>query len=413
MAGRQIKNRNESGQISDEKVSLWFLFLVFFKIGCIAFGGFTALIAVVENEMIRKRGLLSTQDMLNGVSLAMLLPGPIAVNIVGYTGFRLRGGWGAFLSVTGVILPSFFLLIGLSHIYFIYGEIPVVSKLFAGFIPAVTAIIITTAWNMSKQAITNWYGFFLGLAAAVILLGIGGFYITLMVIVGAGLAGLILYSGQKPDSAIVSQDWFVAGSGMSKFRFCLGLGILTVFLILFFVPFSGLENDSLARIFVTFSGMSLMLFGGGFVFIPLIQQIVVDGLNWVNLPEFTSAIAMGQVTPGPILISAAFIGYKIKGVIGAALATFAIFFPSALLMITASQVLDRIKRSGTMQAALTGIRAAVVGMVFAAAVVIGRGCQCHWATPVIFFTVLAALMRFKVDIAYIIPCAGLIGVLLY
>ena len=164
--------------MSDKKVSLWFLFLVFVKIGCIAFGGFTALIAVVENEMIRKRSLLSTKDMLNGVSLAMLLPGPVAVNTVGYAGFRLRGGWGAFVSVTGVILPSFFLLIGLSHIYFSYGDIPVVSKLFAGFIPAVTAIIITTAWNMSKKAITNWSGFFLGLAAAVILLGVGGFYTT-------------------------------------------------------------------------------------------------------------------------------------------------------------------------------------------------------------------------------------------
>ena len=403
----------ETRQMSDKKVSLWFLFLVFVKIGCIAFGGFTALVSVVETEMIRKRGLLSTQDMLDGVSLAMLLPGPVAVNTVGYAGFRLRGGWGAFVSVTGVILPSFFLLIGLSHIYFAYGDIPVISKLFAGFIPTVTAIIISTAWHMSKKAITTWSGFFLGLAAAVILLGVGGFYTTLMIIVGAGLAGLILYPRQTPVRPIVSQERLEDGSGLSTFRFYLGLGILAISLILFFIPVSGLGNEFLARIFVTFSGMSLMLFGGGFVFIPLIQQIVVDGLHWVTLPEFTSAIAMGQVTPGPILISAAFIGYKIKGLIGAALATFAIFFPSALLMITASQVLDRIKGSGTMQAALTGIRAAVVGMVFAAAVVIGRGCAYHWATPVIFFVALAALMRFKVDIAYIIPCAGLVGIWLY
>lgn len=287
----------------------------------------------------------------------MLLPGPVAVNIVGYTGFRLRGGWGAFVSVTGVILPSFFLLIGLSHIYFSYGEIPVVGKLFAGFIPAVTAIIITTAWNMSKKSISNRPSFFLGLAAPVILLSVGGFYTTLMIIVGAGFAGLCLYPGQKPDTEIVAQNPYKAGSGMSKFRFYLGLGILAVFLILFFVPVAGLGHESLARIFVTFSGMSLMLFGGGFVFIPLIQQIVVDGLHWVTLPEFTSAIAMGQVTPGPILISAAFIGYKINGLTVAAIATFSIFFPSALLMIAASQMLDRIKGSGPMQAALTGIRA--------------------------------------------------------
>ena len=159
--------------------------------------------------------------------------------------------------------------------------------------------------------------------------------------------------------------------------------------------------------------MSLLLFGGGFVFIPLIQEIVVEGVNWVTPTEFTSAIALGQITPGPILISAAFIGYKVKGIMGATLATFAIFFPPALLMVNASLILDRIKRSQLMQASLRGIRAAVVGMVFAAAVVIGRDCQFHWVTPVIFLVCMTALLRFRVDIVWIIPSAGIIGMLLY
>jgi len=159
--------------------------------------------------------------------------------------------------------------------------------------------------------------------------------------------------------------------------------------------------------------MSLMLFGGGFVFIPLIQEIVVDGAHWVTQKEFTSAIALGQITPGPILISAAFIGFKVKGFLGAALATFAIFFPPALLMVNCSQILDRIKQSTGMQAALRGVRAAVVGMIFAAAVVIARGAVFHWATLLIFLLALFALMRLRIDIIWIIPAAGVIGMLIY
>jgi chromate transporter len=399
----------------EKSVSLWFLFQTFLKIGCIAFGGFTALIAVVENDMVRKRKLLRTEDMLDGISLAMLLPGPIAVNVVAFVGYRLRGGAGALVSAAGVILPSFFLLVGLSHVYFNYGEIPTVSKIFAGFVPAVTAIIINTAWGMSKKAIKGWPEFIMGLLAALALFGIGGFYITLLIIFGAGLVGLILYGRSHSILEKVSKggEAVTVEPHFSKIKFSLSLGLVVVFLLLFSVPIPGLGNDSLARIFVTFSGMSLMLFGGGFVFIPLIQEIVVDGVHWVTQTEFTSAIAMGQITPGPILISAAFIGYKVKGLLGAFIATFAIFFPSALLMVNASQILDRIKRSQRVQASLIGIRAAVVGMVFAAAAVIGQGCRFHWLTLIIFIGCMAALLRFRVDIVWIIPVAGLMGMLLY
>jgi len=398
-----------------KSVSLWFLFHTFLKIGCIAFGGFTALIAVVENDMVRRRKLLHTEDMLDGISLAMLLPGPVAVNVVAFVGYRLRGGVGALVSATGVTLPSFFLLVGLSHIYFNYGEIPTVSRIFAGFVPAVTAIIINTAWGMSKKAVKGWPEFVMASVAALALLGIGGFYMTLVIIFGAGLGGFIIY-GRDPmvlEEMPGKEDAATGDPHFSKIKFSLSMALLAGFMLLFSLPLLSLAGDSLARIFVTFSGMSLMLFGGGFVFIPMIQEIVVDGLHWVTQTEFTSAIAMGQVTPGPILISAAFIGYKVKGMVGAAMATFAIFFPSALLMVNASGILDRIKRSSLVQAALRGIRAAVVGMVFSAAVVIGQGCQFHWVTLVVFIGCMVALVRFRVDIAWIIPMAGLAGLLLY
>ena len=401
------------------EVSLWFLFWTFLKIGSIAFGGFTALISVVENIIVRQRKLLQAEDMLDGISLAMLLPGPVAVNVVAFVGYRLRGGPGAFFSAAGVILPSFVLLVGLSFFYLRYGQIPSVSNAFAGFVPAVIAIIVNTAWGMSKKAVQGWPEFLIGLSAALVLLFIGGFYSTLMIILGAGLLGLVLFSHNSsgnetkfPDESLPSNSASLQ-TRHSKIIFLLSLVLLAGFLIAFSVPWPGLADNSYGRIFVTFSGMSLMLFGGGFVFIPLIQKIVVDGIHWVTQAEFTSAIAMGQITPGPILISAAFIGYKVKGFLGAALATLAIFFPPALLMVNSSQVLDRIKGSGAIKAALRGVRAAVVGMIFSAAVVIGRGAVLHWGTLMIFLVALAALVRLRIDVVWIIPAAGVIGILIY
>ncbi len=416
MEKTQTTDRDENNSIVSGQPSLWFLFWTFFKIGSVAFGGFTALIAVVENIIVRKQKILRSEEMLDGISLAMLLPGPVAVNVVAYVGYRIRGGVGAVVSATAVILPSFFLLLGLSAFYFKYGEIPAVSHAFAGFVPAVTAIVINTAWGMSKKAIQGVVEFCIGFTAGVVLLSVGGFYSTLVIIFGSGMLGLVFFrTMQKREKNSEMKD--VPHSRpfqLARFRKnILSALLLAGFMIVFLLPLPSLAADSFSRIFITFSGMSLMLFGGGFVFIPLIQEIVVEGLQWVTQQEFISAIAMGQVTPGPILISAAFIGFKIKGVVGAALATFAIFFPPALLMVNSSQLLEFIKYSTPVQAALKGVRAAVVGMIFAAAVVIGQGVSFHWATLLIFTASMISLTRFKIDIVWIIPLAGLTGLFLY
>ncbi len=149
------------------------------------------------------------------------------------------------------------------------------------------------------------------------------------------------------------------------------------------------------KLFLVFAGMSLMLFGGGYVFIPLIQEIVVDGHGWVTTREFIDAVAMGQITPGPILISAAFIGLKVAGFSGAVIATAGIFLPPALLMVASTRALEFIKRSQAIRAALRGIRSAVIGMIAAAAFTVGRTAPHHWGSLLIFFTALVALMRLR------------------
>jgi chromate transporter len=167
------------------------------------------------------------------------------------------------------------------------------------------------------------------------------------------------------------------------------------------------------KLFITFAGMSVLLFGGGFVFIPMIQEIVVDSYGWVTNKEFIDGIALGQITPGPILISATFIGYKLAGVIGATAATIGIFLPPAMLMLFCTHFLDKLKQSEILIAALTGIRCGVIGMIAAAAIVVMQSAEQNWVSAVIFAAALLALLKFKIEVAWIIPVAGFVGYFAY
>jgi len=390
--------------LQTERISYSSLFWTFLKVGATAFGGFMALISIVENIVVERRRLLRHEDMLDGISLASMLPGPVAVNVVAYVGYRLRGGLGAMVAATAVILPSFLLITGLSFVYFRWGQIPAVQKLFVGFIPAVTAIIVNTAWGMSHKSITTLRETAILFIAAFVLLTIGGFYSTIAVIVGSGIVGWFLFNKETDTTEPRTKQGSQAQN--SKLSFLAAVP-------LFVAPLGGLSVGLLTKLFFTFAGMSVMLFGGGYVFIPMIQEVVVTANGWVTQTEFIDGIAMGQITPGPILISATFIGFKVAGVAGALVATVGIFLPPALIMVAATNGLERIKHSPLLQAALRGVRPAVIGMIFAAAVVIGGTATDHWASLLIFVTTLIALMRLKLEVVWIIPAAGLFGLMAY
>ncbi len=396
---------------SADSVSIAYLFGNFLKIGSTAFGGFMALVSVIENIIVDQRQLLTHEDMLDGISLASVLPGPVAANVVAYVGYRLRGGIGALITATAVLLPSFILVVALTIAYLQAGEIPAVNKVFAGFIPAIVAIIIGAAIRMSKKAIKGWQEISIAVVAAILLKTIGGFYITLILILVAGLMGWLCFRGQVAKN-LAANPIKKQSEPLAIKKILIPLGILGIILLLSLLPLP-LGEDSLAKLFVTFSGMSLMLFGGGYIFIPMIQEVVVNNYGWVTQTEFSNAIAMGQITPGPILISAAFIGYVVKGFLGATVATIGIFFPPGLLMVTMSDLLEQIKSSVMIQAALQGIRPAVIGMIFTAALVVGQTAQMHWASLLIFAASLAAIWKLRLEVVLIIPIAGLIGLCLY
>lgn len=174
--------------------SLLWLFLDFLKIGATAFGGFMALISVVQHQIVDRRHLLSQREMLDGISLATILPGPVAVNVVAYTGYKVRGTLGAIVSAVAVILPAFVLIVFLSYAYFRWGQLPAVSKAFMGFVPAVTAVIVHAAWGMARKAKLGPPELAIAAVAFLALAVKGGFYVTLIVVAASGLAGWLLFS---------------------------------------------------------------------------------------------------------------------------------------------------------------------------------------------------------------------------
>lgn len=403
-------------QGSKERVSLGSLFWNFLKIGSTSFGGFMALVSVVENFVVHRRKLLSHEDMLDGISLAAILPGPMAVNVIAYVGYRVRGAWGAVACAVASLLPTYILILAFTIAYMRSGSVPAIDKAFMAFIPAMVAIIIVAAWRMGCKTIKsprNWRALTIAIVSGLLLKFVGGFYITLLIVLGSGIVGYFWYHNEAARQAAADAAQANGEASFSKGNMLASFALLSFFLVLYIVPLPFIANDSLARLFITFSGMSLLLFGSGYVFIPMIQELVVNTYGWVSQTEFTNAIALGQVTPGPILISAAVIGYAVKGFLGSLVATVSIFFPPALLMVTCSNLLGKIKQSSIIQAALKGIRPAVVGLIFVAALVFAQSATMHWVTALIFVGSMIALLRFKADVVMIIPIAGVVGILLY
>jgi chromate transporter len=399
-------------------VSLWFLFRTFLTIGSIAFGGFMALISVIENRMVKRHGLIEHKEILDGISLANLLPGPQAVNVVVFVGYRLRGPLGALVCAVGVLLPAFVLVLSLSYLYFKFGEIAPVQKVFQGFIPAVSAIVMSVAWRLGKKTVQGWRELVLVILAFGLLLLVPMQYklhATFAIVAGFGLIGYVLFRQQLTSAVQQTQQ-----RPFSSIRFSLVMACLGGLLLLWFLPLP-LRHDSLLFMTLTLASMSLILFGGGYVFIPIIGSVVVLQLGWVTQQEFTDAIAMGQITPGPILISAAFFGYKLHGVLGAVLATIAIYTPPAILMVTASHALSYIQNSRVMRAAMRGIHCGVIGMIAIAALVLLESAvparplslSAVWPPALILLASLYALLRHNLDVLWIILAAGALGFVLY
>lgn len=401
---------------NNKKTKLAYLFLSFLKIGSTSFGGHMSLISVVQNQMVDKDKLISNETLLNGISLATILPGPFAVNVVTFIGYKLRGFLGALVSMIGVILPSFILVYLFSVAYFHFNKLPLMINLFKGILPGVCIVILSVALQMARKRLTDYWLIAMCIVSFIGLVFFSSIYTIIIFMASGCVLGYILYVDKTPIPNNKTKKGFFSSLlhvfPIQKTLIVIAIVILIVIAYYIFFTNNVIINNSLSLLSV-FGGMSLSLFGGGYVFIPFIKEVVVGNMGWLTTQEFVDSIAIGQITPGPIMISAAFVGYKVQGLTGAFFATLGMFAPSGLLAIISSRLMLFFLESNTFKNVLKGVHSVAVGMICASVIFIGKDIELQWQSGVIIILALLMVFKFKWNAIYIIPASGLLGVILF
>ena len=339
------------------KISYIRLFFIFLKTGTISFGGYMMLIAMIKYEFVERTRILKNNKILDAITMASFLPGPMAINVASYVGFLLKGWKGAVISFLAVLLPSFLIMLLFSHLYLNSQNIPGFTSFFMGVMPVVSAVIFTVAYDIFKETKNKFFSFILVVLSFMIAYSVKGYISIILPLLICGLLN-IFYNKKKIK--------FGVSFGNSSKNFIKIKGILIASLIIatLYVFLNNATIDTktfnLARIF---SNISLTLFGGGYVFIPYLDKIIVEQLGWLTQREFIDSIAMGQITPGPILITATFIGYKINGIFGAFIATISIFLPSSVIIIFFSRVYYFFKKNAFFKIVIKGFKIGIIGLI--------------------------------------------------
>lgn len=383
-------------------ISLGYVFFTFLKIGVTSFGGYASLVAMVQHLMVERDKTIEDDTIVKGFALASMLPGPVAVNTVTYIGYKLRSWSGGLLAMGAVVLPSMLLMIVLSVIYKHFAGINEFKLFVKGVLPVVLAIIASMVIKLGRDTISSLGQVFLVLLVLglqYMLKGYWGFLLSFMI---GGLYGYVFMNDKAVHPQVTNKTTW-----LSKYQL---VAILTLlfFISLNFLPLAGQWLP--VKLFTVFAGVSLTLFGGGYVMIPILNSIVVMQHGWLTSSEFADAIILGQITPGPILISATFVGYRVAGWAGALLATIGIFLPSGILMMLVSGVFEQLEKQSVWQAILKGIRPVVLALIIYSLLVLGSAID-NWqiAMPVAFLSLLL-LYRFKINFLWLILPAGLLNI---
>ena len=374
--------------------------------GATAYGG-PAIAGHMKKTTVEELGWLKEREFLQGLAFCQMLPGPTFVMLSTYIGYRLRGIWGALFSAFAFVFPSFVLILLLSALYFRFGDLWFIQSLFKGLGAIVVAIVLNAFINFGKPIFKDWK------LVLIAILSFFGFLFrlnTVLVFILAGVLALLLrptMTGKAAPAAPVQGAVDAAQKGADgPFLGVLAVVIGIIFAICYWL------NAQLSYLAMTLSKIGVLAFGGGFTAIPLIQYEVVDRFQWVNTKEFLDGIAMGQITPGPITITATFLGYKLAGFSGALIATIGIYFPSFFIITLLIPHYDKVRAMSVVRIMEQGILASFVGMLGLVLYNFGRATFVD--IPSVIFTVGAfiALLK-KIDLSYILLIGAILSILTF
>ena len=385
-------------------LSLTALFVRVLKLGATAYGG-PGMISHIKEMAVKEKGWVKEGEFMRGVALCQLIPGATMIQIVTYVGYRVRGVRGALTATIAFVLPAFFALLILSAIYFRFHSLWFIESLFKGLGAIVVAIIVNACITFGRPILRDWK------VILIALLSFAAFYFRwnfVLIFVLAALAGLLLRpktpqakpapSGAEPSQAVKEREFLII--------------VLLAAVICVLLVFSYFIDPNISALSLNLSKIGALAFGGGFTAIPLIQYEVVERFHWLSTKEFLDGIALGQVTPGPVLITATFVGYKVSGFLGAFMATLGIFFPSFFILVLLIPYHDRLKGVEKVRMMEQGVLGSFIGML--ALVLYNFGSTSLVDIPRILMAAAAFFaIQKKIALPYILLAGGILSILIY
>lgn len=369
-------------------ISLIQIFLVFLKMGFTAFG--PAIMTESKKSIVKKLKWINEKEFLEGLALAQLIPGATFVSLTIYIGYKLKGVLGAVASFTGFIFPPFSIMVVLSWMYFKYESMAFVNLLFKGLEVVVVAIILNAVWDMAKTITTNIRTIIIAVTAFIISIFYNNIFLLLLI---SSLMGILLIRKSSSDE----KDNIVLEKAKIKWR---DIIISCIIILLFFILTA--FNRELLSISVVFFKIGALVFGNGFTMLPLIQREVVNTHHWLNLDQFMVGVALGQMTPGPVSITATFIGYKVMGLIGAVVATLAIYAPSFIFVVMTFGIYAKMKKYNWVNSALSGLLASFVGIMALVVINTGKHALVDIYTVILFGLSFIMLQFARLDSKWVI-----------
>ncbi len=402
MANRQersriLKSGNENTARSAVNSTLKETALLFLKLGVIGFGGPAAHIAMMEDEVVRRRQWISHQDFLDLLGATNVIPGPNSTEMAIHIGHR-RAGWpGLLLAGSCFIFPAVIIVTAIAWAYVRYGSLPQTNAILYGIKPVVLAVVLQALWRLSRSALKS--NLLAGICAAGVLLAFLGVDELLILLVGGVAAGAAIWIRSLPKRSGGVISVFYGAPAAVTAHLATGTAIAAM-------PFG------LLPLFLFFLKVGSVLFGSGYVLLAFLREDLVAHWHWLSESQLLDAIAVGQVTPGPVFTTATFIGYILGGPSGALLATIGIFLPAFVFVALSGPIVPRIRRSVVAGAFLDGVVVTSLSLMAVVTYRLGRAALVDSITIVLLVISAILLIRFRVNSAWLVLGGALVGLIL-
>ena len=387
-----------------QRVPIRELVRYYLRLGLLGFGGPVALVGQMERELVGEKKWLSKEEMREGIAVCQSLPGPLAIQVGIWISYIRGGFWGAWAGGWAFILPNFIIVATLGALYVHFGGLPWVTAIFYGVSPAVIALILHSCYRLTKLGMKDWLEWALAAAAFAITVAVRAE--VALVFIACGVVGVLYYGSlfrarktvSTTTSLMLGVPLVAAGASPET------LGAMLGKLLTFFLKAGSLT------------------FGSGLVIVPFLEKGLVQQTGWLSEREFLVAVAMGMISPGPVVITATFVGYLVAarlggslvdGLWGSLVSTIGIFLPSFLLVLIVAPILVRYRTNLNVQGFIKGAYAAAIGTILGACVLLGRIAIGDWLTALVALASLVALFRWKVSNPLLVAATAIIGLIAF